>query len=388
MIEQDPQDPYISAAVLVAARTNAPALFERLIQNDYFLSRRAGAAEFLAKVAANASPAMLEEALNRATQLADERATFELAAAVTESLDHRKLARPQKLHELFDRAENTLTANDPTLHVAAIHLLRLDNTEHSKQTFAKTFLEAKTDPVRTEAFRALSKSLAPATSLLLENWSSLPTHVRQAAIDIILARNEGPALVIEALKKSQITRTDLTASQTQTLRQHSNPAISRPALELLGKVDADRAAVIERFRPAVQQHGDPKLGEKIYTERCATCHRFAGKGFAVGPDLESVRGNGREYLLTHLLDPNREINNRFVMYVADLREGDTLSGILARETDSEVTLRMANAEEKTIPRAQIKRLTASSQSLMPVGLEEGLDAEAVASLLSFLSNGP
>lgn len=385
IIAKDPQDPYISAAVLVAARAYAPALFERLIQNDYFLSRRAGAAEFLAKLAANASPATLEEALNRATHLSDERATFALAAAVTESLDQRKLNRPEKLRELFDRAEKALAVNDPTAQVAAIHLLRLDNSDRSKQAFTKTFLEAKTDPVRTEAFRSLSKSLAPATTLLLENWSSLPTHVRQAAIDTVLARNEGPALVIDALKKSQITRADLTASQIQTLRQHSNPAISRPALELLGKVDADRAAVIERFRPALQQHGDPKAGEKIYTERCATCHRFASKGFAVGPDLESVRGNGREYLLTHLLDPNREINNRFVMYVAELRDGDALSGILARETDSEITLRMANAEEKTIPRVQIKRLTASAQSLMPVGLEEGLDATALASLLDFLS---
>jgi putative heme-binding domain-containing protein len=388
IISKDPSDPYICAAVLVAARTNTPALFERLIQNDWLLGQN-GAGEFLAKLAVNASPAMLEEALDRASHLSDERATFELAAAVAESMDRRKLSRPAKVAELFNMAASEISTNGQApVQVAAIHLLRLDHSDRSNQTFTRAFLDGKADAVRVDAFRVLSKSLAPAASLLWSNWSSLPTHVRQAAIDTILARNEGAGLVMDALKKSKITRADLTAPQIQTLRQHSNPAISRPALELLGKVDADRTAVIERFRPALQMKGDPKLGEKIYTERCAACHRFAGKGAAVGPDLESVRGNGREYLLTQLLDPNREVNTRYVMYVAELRDGDSISGILARETDAEVTLRTANAEEKTVPRNQIKRLTASPLSLMPVGLEEGLDADGIASLMDYLSNNP
>jgi putative heme-binding domain-containing protein len=142
--------------------------------------------------------------------------------------------------------------------------------------------------------------------------------------------------------------------------------------------------VIEQFRPALDKKGDMKAGEKIFAERCATCHRVAGRGFAVGPDLESVRGNGREYLLTHLVDPNREVNSRFVAYTAELRDGESVTGILARETDATVTLRLPNAEEKTIPREKLARLTASSQSLMPVGLDAGLEVDAMAGLLDFL----
>jgi putative membrane-bound dehydrogenase-like protein len=388
IIATDPRDPYISAAVLVAARTNAPALFEKLIQNSYFLGSRDGASEFLAKLAVNASPQMLEESLDRAAHVPDQHGMFELAAAVAETMDKRKINRPAKLNELFALAARNLATSAPAIQIAAIHLLQLDPSESTTEIFTRTFLEAKSDPVRIEAFRALNKSSAATAPLLWTNWSALPTQVRQAAIDIILARKEGATLLIDALQKSQISRADLTASQIQTLRQHSNPAISRPALELLGKVDADRASVIERFRPALNEHGDMKAGEKLFTERCATCHRFAGKGAAVGPDLESVRGNGREYLLTHLLDPNREVNTRYVMYVAELREGDTVSGILARETDTQVTLRLANAEEKTFLRSQIKRLTASAQSLMPAGLEEGLDSQAMAGLLDFLGKSP
>jgi putative heme-binding domain-containing protein len=196
--------------------------------------------------------------------------------------------------------------------------------------------------------------------------------------------------VLDALKAGRISRADLTASQTQILRQHPNPAISRPALELLGKLDPDRAAVIEKFRPALEKPspGSMGRGQTIFLERCANCHRLSNQGVAVGPDLESVRANGREYLLTHILDPNREVNARFVVYNAELRDGDAVSGILARETDAEVTLRLANAEEKTIPRANITGLTTSTQSLMPVGLEEGLDLTGIAALLEYISRSP
>jgi putative heme-binding domain-containing protein len=133
---------------------------------------------------------------------------------------------------------------------------------------------------------------------------------------------------------------------------------------------------------------DLKTGEKIFQERCAACHRFGGRGAAVGPDLESVRGNGREYLLTHLIDPNREVNERYVAYTAQLREGDAVSGILTRETEAAITLRLAQAEERAIPRSHLARLAASAQSLMPVGLEEGLDLAAMAGLLDFLGQAP
>jgi putative heme-binding domain-containing protein len=387
ILSTDARDPYIRAAALVAARKQNLPLFETLIGNGEFAAKP-GAVEFLSQIATTAPANTLEEALNKAAAMQNQAAAFQLAAAVTEAMDQRKLARTATLQDLFAKAGGIGSSASSETQLAAVRLLRLSDAQNTDEIMSRLFLTAKSGSVRLEAFRALTKSLQPAAALLLNNWAMLPTSVRQGAVDILLARNEGPALLISALKKSQITRADLTASQTQTLRQHSNPAISRPALELLGAINTDRAAVIERFRSALQKHGDPQLGEKIFTERCATCHRYAGKGAAVGPDLESVRGNDREYLLTQMLDPNREVNSRYVLYQADLREGDTVSGILARETDAEVTLRLANAEEKTIPRTQIKRLAASAQSLMPVGLEEGLGENEIASLLDYLGKNP
>jgi putative membrane-bound dehydrogenase-like protein len=382
IIKTDAGDPAIRGAVLVAAKDRSSALFELLLKDDLFL-KRAGAVDFLSVLARQAPTNTLEQALARASALKDRAASFRLASAIAE-----RVPNSRSLDDLFRSAEKVLETSPSAADAAAVQLLRYAALASVTPIFEKTFIRNGPHEVRAEAFRALASDPRHAAQLLWEQWSDLPTMVRQSTIEILLARNEGASLIIDALKASRITRADLTASQTQILRQHPNPAISRPALELLGKVETDRVAVIERLRPALQKQGDPRIGEKIFTERCATCHRFLGKGAAVGPDLESVRGNGREYLLTHLLDPNREINTRYTMFVAELRDGDSVSGIIARETDGEVTLRMANAEEKTIARSELKSLKASAQSLMPVGLEEGLGESEIAGLLDYLGKGP
>lgn len=379
-------DPWIQAGVLVSARNDAAALFGRLTEGATINC----SVSFLAQLARLLPPADLETAFARAGKLPDRAEAFKLAGAILEA--NRKNATLAAAKTLLAEARMVVERNPGTLmSVRAIELLQFDDSPDTASLMRSVFHRAaaaanqgKENSETQPAFISLLKNPKAAAVALVEEWANLPVPVRQKSLDLLLGRGEGPALVIDALKRAKLTRADLTASQSQVLRQHSSPAISRPALELLGKVDADRAAVIAQFHSALEKKGDLKAGEKIFTERCATCHRVAGRGFAVGPDLESVRGNGREYLLTHLVDPNREVNSRYVAYTAELRDGESVTGILARETDSVVTLRLPNAEEKSIPREKLARFTASTQSLMPVGLDAGLDSDAMASLLDFL----
>jgi putative membrane-bound dehydrogenase-like protein len=387
IINEHAADPYIRAAALVAARERAEDLFSWLAR-PLLTPRPPGVSQFIEQLASlNVDPHTLNIALGALTNPGHP-LNLELGAAIADALKARNIESSQ-LPKLLEMGRALVTdSKRPDFQVAALRALKHDDSIRAKPVFTKAFIDPNADEVRIEAFRLLSRNLREASDLLWQRWPELPTRVRQSTLDHLIRREEGMLLIIEALKSKHITRGDLTASQTQTLRQGYNPKISRPALELLGNLDTDRAKVIEKFRPALEKSGDRQLGEKLFIERCATCHRYAGNGLAVGPDLESVTGNGREYLLTHILDPNREVNTRFVAYNAELRDGDTISGILARETDSEVTLRLANAEEKTIPRSQIKSLKASAQSLMPVGLEDGLDVQAMAGLLDYLRKAP
>jgi putative heme-binding domain-containing protein len=61
-----------------------------------------------------------------------------------------------------------------------------------------------------------------------------------------------------------------------------------------------------------------------------------------------------------------------------------LPGVLAREDATAVTLRLAGGREVTLARDQITKLERQNRSLMPEGIEAGLDHQGLADLLEFL----
>ena len=148
-----------------------------------------------------------------------------------------------------------------------------------------------------------------------------------------------------------------------------------------------REDVVKAFLPALQLRGNPAGGEKIYQQRCATCHRLGSQGHAVGPDLRTVKTAGKETLLVNILDPNREVAPRYLSYSLETKAGENFSGLIMSESSSSVTLRGPNETETTVFRSQIARLQASGQSLMPEGLELGLSAQDMADLIEYLGVG-
>jgi putative heme-binding domain-containing protein len=65
-----------------------------------------------------------------------------------------------------------------------------------------------------------------------------------------------------------------------------------------------------------------------------------------------------------------------------------VSGIIAAETPTSITLRRANAEETVVLRRDILEIKAYTASLMPEGIEANVSAQNFADLLEFLQRGP
>ncbi len=99
----------------------------------------------------------------------------------------------------------------------------------------------------------------------------------------------------------------------------------------------------------------------------------------------TVRTSGNDKLLASILDPNAEVAPQYIGFQVELRDGDTLSAIIANETPSHVTLRMGGGEERLVPRSQVLRMASSGGSLMPEGLASGLTAQSLADLIQFVS---
>ena len=100
---------------------------------------------------------------------------------------------------------------------------------------------------------------------------------------------------------------------------------------------------------------------------------------------------GRKYpephrLLDTILNPSREIDPKYRVYLALTVEGRVVSGLLVRRDAQEVVLRDNKGKLITVAADEIEELVPQQQSLMPELLLRDMTATQVADLVEYLSS--
>jgi putative membrane-bound dehydrogenase-like protein len=234
--------------------------------------------------------------------------------------------------------------------------------------------------------RALSAHSHPLVAeLLLASWSSYGPGVRREAAEALFARAERLPALVEALEQKKVLANQLEPLRLEQLRKNADAAVRQRAMRVLAGQDTDRRKVIEVYRAAFDLKADAGRGKAVFKNNCTACHRLDNEGVEVGPDLLSaLRNKSREQLLVDVLDPSREVDPRYLNYLATTTNGQTFTGLIAAETASSITLRRGEKSEDTLLRSQIEDLQATSKSLMPEGLEAQLSKQDVADLIAYL----
>jgi putative heme-binding domain-containing protein len=109
-----------------------------------------------------------------------------------------------------------------------------------------------------------------------------------------------------------------------------------------------------------------------------------GQGHDIGPNLATLRNRGAETILVNVLDPSRELDPKFANYVVVTTDGRTLTGIIAEETATSLTLQRGEGADETVLRVDVEAIRNTQLSLMPEGLEKEIDPAAMADLLAYL----
>jgi len=117
---------------------------------------------------------------------------------------------------------------------------------------------------------------------------------------------------------------------------------------------------------------------------CAACHQHGSEGLAIGPHLSSVAAHEPEKILANILDPNLDIQPGYHAYLATLKNGQQLFGLLAGEAGASLTFKLPDATTRTLRRDEITELKSTGLSLMPEGLEATLTPQDLADLIHFL----
>jgi putative membrane-bound dehydrogenase-like protein len=239
------------------------------------------------------------------------------------------------------------------------------------------------------AVRALGlQDHAKVPDLLLAGWSTYSPSARREVAEVLFARADRLPALLTALEQKKVLANQLEPSRREQLREHSNVKVRERALIVFaGQIAPERQKVVEAYQSALDLKADAIQGKAVFKKNCATCHRLENEGVEVGPDLLSaLRNKSREQLLTDILDPSREVDPRYLNYVVTTKKGQTLTGMIAAETASSVTLRRGEKAEDTILRDQIEDIQSTAKSLMPEGLEMQLSKQDVADLIAYLQS--
>jgi putative heme-binding domain-containing protein len=211
--------------------------------------------------------------------------------------------------------------------------------------------------------------------------------VRREVTEAMLGQTDRIQHLLKEVEAGRVKPGDIDALRTRQLVNHKQPDIQKLARKLLQEnLPAERKQVMEKYQAALALKGDALRGKAVFQKQCATCHKVAGVGVDVGPDIGDTRTKTPAMLLTDILNPNQAIDSNFINYQVVTKNGKAYTGVIAAETAASITLRRAENQSDSILRQDIEEIQSTGVSLMPEGMEKTISVEEMSDLLNFLKS--
>jgi putative membrane-bound dehydrogenase-like protein len=296
-------------------------------------------------------------------------------------------ARLKKVHADARRTalNRNAAASDRNL---AIRLLGhgIGNDREDYKVIASVFTPQTPDELQITAMKSLSKGSDPSIArVLLKPWKGYSPALRTQALDVLLTRTSWTRLLADALHSKEVPPSEIDTPRRQRLLQHKDEEIRTVAAKVFASSSSpDRGKLVDEYILTLPEKGDVQRGAKLFVKTCAACHKAGDVGQQVGPDLASVGDKTVQGLIVAILDPNRNVEARYVNYIAVTKDGRTLNGMIATETSISVTLIAADGKSHSLLRNDIDELTSTGKSLMPDGLEKDLPPQEMADVIAFV----
>ena len=275
----------------------------------------------------------------------------------------RLLAGQHRTNPVFAATLDQALADESpaALHMVALELLLPDRAEklaaHALATLAR-----RTTPEKQHALAQLAAAGHPAADAILAQQGAL-----------LVAGNCPPALQLDVLEALRV-------------RSVANSALAK-------MLQSFTAASVASARQELLEGGSVAAGQDIVANHlnanCLACHSVAQGGSEVGPNLRTVGvQNDRAALLESLLNPSAKIAVGYGLVSVTLKDTSAVTGTLARETPTAVTVRLFDGTMRTVPRTDIASQTPPVTIMPPMeGILQPREIRDVVAYLSSLKGG-
>jgi len=270
--------------------------------------------------------------------------------------------------------------------VQAVQTLSLGAFADGQEILAGLLDNRQPQDVQVAALATLARFSEPGVAeLVLAAWPTLSPRLRVQAAETLFARPERILALLKAIAAGEVSAGDVDPARLKQLAAHKNEEIRAQAEKLLAGLKLGRRQdVVDAHREVLEMPSDAVRGKLAFKKVCAACHKVGDVGYEIGPNLATIQSRGAEAILVNMLDPSREVNPQFVNYTLVTDDGRTITGMIAAETATSVTLKRAENATDTVLRIDIDELRGTGQSLMPEGVEKQLNKQEMADLIAYL----
>jgi putative membrane-bound dehydrogenase-like protein len=225
---------------------------------------------------------------------------------------------------------------------------------------------------------------------LIDGLTGFTTEEQSEVVELLCGRASWAASLLQAIDSDGASKAGLTPYHAMQIHSLEDEDLKRKLGRVWGVVRDSPEELNKRKEELKLELNITSLakadlgnGRRLYEQRCSSCHVLYGKGGKLGPDLTGSGRSNLDYLLENIVDPNSAVSADYRMNVIEFEDGRVLSGMIVGQDRNSLTLRLPGSEN-VIVKSLIKSRTALPNSIMPMGLLDGMGPQARRDLVGYL----
>jgi putative heme-binding domain-containing protein len=228
-------------------------------------------------------------------------------------------------------------------------------------------------------------------SELLSSFSTMSAEARLSAVQQLTSTTRGATelmLWVQLAETPNELRQEIVTLASQSTQPEVRDLFERfmPASKR-----AKRLGTAINSAELLAMEADVERGRQLFLREgsasCRNCHRIKESGETLGPDLSQI---AKKYtpaeMLTHLLEPSRFIDVKYIPQVVETVDGQVHTGLLVERSETEVVLKSVQNKEIRIAMADVESMTSQQKSIMPELLLRDMTPQQAADLLAYLNS--
>jgi putative membrane-bound dehydrogenase-like protein len=265
---------------------------------------------------------------------------------------------------------------------AAKVLIERDETDLFQKSFDERNKEQSVALVKAlwpQMFRL--KTIALMERVMLDTTQDV--ELRKLAVKTFGGPWECEDRLLELAKTNKIPR-DLQTTAAGVLQSAWRGQLREEAAKYIKLPPSKNGGALPAISVLTDKSGDAGKGKEIFKTLCSTCHQVDKEGVNFGPDLSEIGGKlSPEGLYKAILFPDQGISFGFEGYKIQLKDGSSVFGRIASETEDKVDIQyMGNTQ--SIQKADITARTQVPGSMMPANLQSMMTEEELVDLVEYL----